>query len=171
MSRTRLQPSSPAIDLPVWNLDDLYPAMDLPEVKADLARAEADSIAFEAKFKGRLAELATVRAGGLAAAVVAFEELEELLGRIISYAGLLHAGDTSDPARSKFYGDVQERITAASAHLLFFALELNRIEDSVLERRWTIPPSATIGRGSKTSAWRGPISSRTGSSSSFMRSR
>jgi oligoendopeptidase F len=127
----------PGNGLPEWNLDDLYPAMDSPEVKADLARAETDSIAFEAQFKGKLADL--VGGGGLAVAVAAFEKLEDLLGRIISYAGLLHAGDTSDPARSKFYGDVQERITAASAHLLFFALELNRIEDAVLEKAMNDP--------------------------------
>jgi oligoendopeptidase F len=52
---------------------------------------------------------------------------------LISYAGLIYAGNTSDPARTKFYGDVQERITAASSHLLFFTLELNRIEDDILQ--------------------------------------
>ena len=39
----------------------------------------------------------------------------------------------SDPAISKFYGDVQEKITNAISHLLFFTLELNRIDDAVLE--------------------------------------
>src|SRR6478736_992064 len=38
-----------------------------------------------------------------------------------------------DRARAKFYADVQERITAASTHLLFFVLELNRIDDAKLE--------------------------------------
>src|SRR5690606_13372585 len=116
-------------ELPEWNLADLYPAMDSPLLTADLAQADAESIAFEERYKGKLADIAGGPAAGklLAEAVAAFEQLEELLGRIISFAGLLHAGDTSDPQRSKFYGDVQERITAASAHLLFFALELNRI--------------------------------------------
>ena len=56
-----------------------------------------------------------------------------MLGRIVSFAGLIHAGDTSDPIRSKFYGDVQEKITAASSHLLFFTLELNRIDDDAMK--------------------------------------
>ncbi|MEX2318817.1 MAG: M3 family metallopeptidase, partial [Bauldia sp.] len=121
--------------MPEWNLDDLYRSMDDPELKRDLARADTLSIDFEHRFKGKLVDMAIGPDGGqrLAEAVVAFEELEELLGRIVSYAGLIHAGDTSDPARSKFYGDVQEKITAASSHLLFFALELNRIEDAALE--------------------------------------
>ncbi|MBN9011431.1 MAG: oligoendopeptidase F, partial [Rhizobiales bacterium] len=118
-------------DLPEWRLDDLYPGMESDQLKADLARADTASTAFETRYKGKLGEIAVSPDAGalLAEAVVAFEKLEELLGRIVSYAGLLHAGDTSDPVRSKFYGDVQEKITNASAHLLFFALELNRIDD------------------------------------------
>lgn len=124
-----------ARDLPEWNLGDLYPAMDSTQLTQDLAKAESDSISFESQFKGKLSEIAEGPQGGveLAKAVKAFEALEELLGRIISYAGLLHAGDTVDPIRSKFFGDIQEKITAASAHLLFFPLELNLIDDNALE--------------------------------------
>jgi len=57
--------------------------------------------------------------------------MEELLGRIMSYAGLVYSGDTTDPARMKFYGDTQEKITAASSDLLFFELELNRLDDAL----------------------------------------
>ncbi|MEZ5839239.1 MAG: M3 family oligoendopeptidase [Hyphomicrobiales bacterium] len=122
-------------DLPEWNLADLYAGIDAPEVSADLRQALNDAQAFETKYKGTLDGLARKRGGGreLGEAVAAFEGLEELLGRLISYAGLIYAGDTSDPKRAKFYGDVQEKITAASSHLLFFTLELNRIEDAVLE--------------------------------------
>ncbi|EJW13517.1 Oligoendopeptidase F [Rhodovulum sp. PH10] len=121
--------------LPEWNLADLYPAIDSPEVRGDLARARAECIAFEEKYKGRLAEMAAAADAGktLAEAVEGLETLDDLLGRLISYAGLVHAGDTTDPVRAKFYGDVQEQITAASSHLLFFSLELNRIDDALLE--------------------------------------
>ena len=125
--------------LPEWNLDDLYAGMDDPALKRDLALSESESTAFEERFKGKLDSLAAEGGAALAPAVVALERLEELLGRIVSFAGLLHAGDTSDPARSKFYGDVQEKITTASAHLLFFPLELNRIADDVLEAAMADP--------------------------------
>ena len=86
-------------DLPEWNLDDLYAGVDAPALKTDLTRAEADSVAFETTYKGKLAEIAAGADAGktLATAVAAFGVLEELLGKIMSYAGLLHAGDTSDP--------------------------------------------------------------------------
>jgi oligoendopeptidase F len=122
--------------LPEWNLADLYPSLDAPEVSADLARAETECLAFEETYKGKLAEIAAAPEAGerLYAAVVRFEAIEELLGRLISFAGLLYAGNTADPLRAKFYGDVRERVTAASVHLLFFTLELNRIDDALIER-------------------------------------
>ncbi len=122
-------------DLPEWNLADLYPAMDSPELAADLARADAEAEAFEAKYKGRLATLAAGPDGGanLAEAIRAYEALDDLTGRIGSFSGLLHAGDTTDPARSKFYGDIGDRLTANGTHLLFFTLELNLIDDAVLD--------------------------------------
>jgi oligoendopeptidase F len=127
--------------LPEWNLDDLYAGLDDPAIKRDLDRADAECIAFEEAYKGKLAELAGSPAAGeaLAAAVRRLEAIDDLVGRLGSYAGLVHAGDTVDPVRTKFYGDVQERLTAASTHLLFFTLELNRIDDAVLEAAMTDP--------------------------------
>jgi oligoendopeptidase F len=126
-------------DLPEWNLADLYPRMDSPALKADLDRADADCVAFERDFKGKLAELAQRAPAELAAALRRLEALEDLLGRIGSYSGLLHAGNTTDQAISKFYGDINERLTAAYLHLLFFTLELNRIDDKVLDAAMAEP--------------------------------
>ena len=78
----------------------------------------------------------------LGEAVKRYEAVEDLLGRLMSYAGLVYSGDTTDPMRAKFYGDTQERLTAASSELLFFGLELNRIEDAVLDRAMAQEPLA-----------------------------
>ena len=121
--------------MPEWNLNDLYPGLDSPEIKRDLERADDDCAAFEREFKGKLAVLAAGNDVGraLAEAIKRYETIDDRLGRLISYASLVYAGNTTDPLRAKFYGDVQERITAASLHLLFFTLELNRIDDAQLE--------------------------------------
>ncbi len=126
--------SSTGLDgLPEWNLADLYPAIDSAEIKADMDRAAQAAVDFESRWKGSLAnEAAKKAAGELGVAISAYEELEELIGRIASYASLVYASDTSDPVRAKFYGDMQERMTDASAHLLFFALELNKIGDDTI---------------------------------------
>jgi oligoendopeptidase F len=121
--------------LPEWNLADLYPSIEAPEVKRDLDAADAQCAAFEADYKGKLAELAGRADSGaaLAAAVKRYERIEDLLGRLISYADLQYATCSTDPTAAKFYGDMQERITVASTRLLFFGLELNLIDDAVLE--------------------------------------
>jgi oligoendopeptidase F len=121
--------------LPEWKLDDLYSGMDAPEVRRDLDRADNYSVVFEEEFKGKLASMASApdASARLTEAVKRYEMIDDLLGRLISYASLVYSGDTSDPKRTKFFGDVQERITTASSHLLFFTLELNRIDEAVLQ--------------------------------------
>ena len=127
--------------LPEWNLADLYSGIDAPEVGRDLQKMDADCVAFETDYKGKLAENTAREGGGkwLAEAVRRYEAIDDLAGRLGSYAGLVHAGDSVDPAISKFYGDVSERLTAASVHLLFFSLELNRVDDDVIERAMAEP--------------------------------
>ena len=122
--------------LPEWNLADLYSGIDAAEIARDLQKMDADCTAFETDYKGKLAENVARDDGGswLAEAVRRYEAIDDLAGRLGSYAGLVHAGDSVDPAISKFYGDISERLTAASVHLLFFGLELNRIDDAVIER-------------------------------------
>src|SRR5882724_9679313 len=127
--------------LPEWNLADLYAGIDAPEVARDLQTMDADCLAFETDYKGKLAEHTARDDGGiwLAQAVKRYEAIDDLAGRLASFAGLAHAGDSVDPSISKFYGDVSERLTAASTHLLFFALELNRIDDEVIEKALQTP--------------------------------
>lgn len=121
-------------ELPSWRLTDLYLSPSSEEFRSDLAKAETDAIAFEAKWKGKLKEAAG-RSGdqGIGAAVKEFEALDDLMGRIASFAGLTYFSDTSNPANGKLYGDVQSKLTDISAHLLFFSLELNRIDDKVID--------------------------------------
>jgi oligoendopeptidase F len=130
--------------LPEWNLADLYSGIDAAEIARDLQKMDAECVAFEMDYKGRLAENLARDDGGnwLAEAVRRYEAIDDLAGRLGSYAGLVHAGDSVDPAISKFYGDVSERLTAASVHLLFFGLELNRIDDAVIERAMQAPDLA-----------------------------
>src|ERR1700712_2023169 len=127
--------------LPEWNLADLYSGIGAPEVTRDLKKMDAECLAFEADYRGKLAEKAAAEAGGqwLAGAVRRYEAIDDLAGRLGSYASLIHAGDSVDPAITKFYGDVSERMTNASVHLLFFALELNRIDDALIERAMQTP--------------------------------
>ena len=126
-------------NLPEWNLADLYPAPDSPAFKKDLAQSETDAKTFANAHQGKLASYGGAE---LAKAIAAYENLSDLLGRVGSYAQLYYVGDTTDSARSKFYGDVNAKITDISTQLLFFELELNRIDDAALATALKIPALA-----------------------------
>ena len=121
-------------ELPQWDLSDLYPAPDSQQYMDDLAQCAHDAAKFKEKYAGTLDQLAREKPDVLAAAISQYEAIEERMGRIMSYAVLVYTGDTTDAGRVKFYGDAQEDITNASAHLIFFTLELNRVDDSVIHQ-------------------------------------
>ena len=130
--------------LPEWNLADLYPSMDSPQLEADFVQVERETKAFIETYKGKLDSLArgTEASNNLAQAVKAYEAIDDRLGRILSYSGLVYATDTSNSQHAKFYGDTQDRATTISSDLLFFTLELNRIDDSVLDSAAATAPLA-----------------------------
>jgi oligoendopeptidase F len=127
--------------LPEWRLQDLYEGMDSPRFAADFERAEREAKLFAEVFRGKLSELAGRPDAGvkLAEAVGAYESLQDLTGRIMAYASLLYASNTGDPTTAKFHGDAQERVTALAGDVLFFELELNRIDDAKLDAAMAAP--------------------------------
>jgi len=128
--------------LPEWNLADLYPSAESAELKADLEKAAKDAADFETRWKGKLGEEAAKANGGnFADAIKEYEGLSELMGRIASFAGLYYYGDTTDSKRMKLFGDVQQKLTDANTPLIFFSLEINRIDDDVLEKAMASNPS------------------------------
>lgn len=129
-------------NLPEWNLADLYPSADSTELKADLKKAAKDAVNFETRWKGKLAdEVAKSDGGNFADAIKEYEALSELMGRIGSFAGLYYYGDTTDPQRMKLFGDVQQKLTDTSTPLIFFSLEINRIDDAALEKAMAANPA------------------------------
>jgi oligoendopeptidase F len=125
--------------LPVWDLTDLYPGPDSPALEADFASAEEAARKFQAAYSGKLEKIS---AQALAAAILEYQQIEETLGRIMSYAQLLFAGDSTDAARGKFYQTANERVTGISSNLIFFTLELNRLDDATVEQKLAGPELA-----------------------------
>ena len=136
-----LQGGGAAEALPAWDLSDLYAGFDDPRLAADLDRVEEEARAFRATYVDKLA---TLSGDALALALDAFERMEEVLGRVMSFAGLKFSENAEDGENGRFYQTMQERGTAISSHMLFFTLELNRIEDAVLEEKFAA--SAALSR-------------------------
>ncbi len=126
-------------NLPTWNLDDLYAGPNAPAFEADMQKGAQEAAAFAADYKGRLSSLDGAK---LAVAIERYEGLSDLLGRVGSYAQLYYVGDTTDSARSKFYGDVNTKMTDMSSLLLFFELELNGIDEAAMAQAMQVPALA-----------------------------
>ncbi|WP_026371633.1 M3 family oligoendopeptidase [Rhizobium sp. 42MFCr.1] len=130
-------------ELPTWKLQDLYPSATSTAFTADMEKAGRQAIAFEEKWKGKLADAATKKGSeGIGQALKEYEALDDIIGRLGSFAGLTYFSDTSNPVNGKLYGDAQTKITEFSSHLLFFALELNRIDDAVINACMANDPDA-----------------------------
>jgi oligoendopeptidase F len=123
-------------DRPIWSLADLYDGPDDPRIGTDLAWSREKAQRFRAAYAGRLAELDGARMGD---AIAAYEAVTERLHRVMSYAQLYFAEDMSDPQRGRFLQTAQEQFNAISTELLFFTLELNRIDDETLEKQTATP--------------------------------
>ena len=125
--------------LPEWDLNDLYPGPDSTELERDLAAAQGSAEAFETRHAGKLADL---DGAGLGAAIADYEAIDEILGRVMSYASLSHAAAMDDPEIGRFHQTMHEKVNAISAHLLFFTLELNDLDDADLAAKMTAPEAA-----------------------------
>ena len=137
----RIVPPSPVFDanaaggkdlgkLPEWNLNDLYTGEEAKELSRDLTWLENACAEFATDYEGKLADL---DAAGMLNCVARYEKIEGIAGRIMSFAGLRYYQITTDADRAKFLSDCQDKITAFTTPLVFFSLELNRIEDASLD--------------------------------------
>ncbi len=118
-------------DLPEWDLSDLYTGEDAPELKRDLDWLEDACASFAADYEGKLAGL---DAAGLLDCVLRNERINQIAGRIMSFAGLRYYQLTTDSGRAKFMSDMQEKITNFTTPLVFFTLELNKLPDDHLAK-------------------------------------
>ena len=117
-------------DLPEWDLSDLYPSVDAPELKRDMEFLTKECAAFAADYEGKLAKL---DAKAMLDCVLRYEKIDMVAGRIMSFAGLRYYQKTTDATRAKFMSDCQDKITNATTGLVFFSLEFNRLDEAHLE--------------------------------------
>ena len=123
-------------DLPVWDLSSLYPGMRSSELKQDLEKVAEKATSFEIKYKDNVSQLTGPQ---LAHSIIEYEKIEETLGRLMSFAQLIYAGDMLDSEISNFHQSIHEKVTEISSHLLFFNLELNSLADAELKDKLKSP--------------------------------
>ena len=136
------EPAHDLGDLPNWDLTDLYSGINDPKLEADLSECGVRSAAFEKTWKSNLIG---IDAKSLKQAIVEYEAIDEILSRIMSFAGLLHAGDLSDPARGQFMQNMSERATDIASKLVFFELEINQFSQEAIAALISDPELSPYG--------------------------
>jgi len=117
------------LDLPVWNLADLYPSIKSKKINKDLSFIKNTSKTFEKKYEGKISKLS---AENLLKAIKELEKIDETMDKILSFAHLLVAENADHEKNKIFFQSMQEEITKYSSLLIFFTLELNQISANQL---------------------------------------
>lgn len=120
-------------NLPKWDLSDLYNSIDDKQLDKDLKDLDKETINFAKKYKGKISQCS---GDELYQAIKQYEKISESIAKIMSYAGLLNAVNVLDTKISSFYQNMNEKITLLSSNILFFGLEINKIEDDELENKF-----------------------------------
>ena len=118
--------TDPEVQGVAWDLSPLLDGPGEPSVDAMLAEAQTRADAFAAEYAGKLDG---IDGPGLATAMRELGALQELVGRVGSFAMLEFSVDTADPANGARLAKVQERGTAIETTLLFFELEWAALDD------------------------------------------
>jgi oligoendopeptidase F len=122
-----------------WDLSDLYASPTDPAIEKTLTAALERAVAFESKYRGRVASL---EPGAFAAMMRELEEDEIAAAMPEVYAYLLHSQNTQNPAAGRVLARVREASAERGVHGVFFTLELAQTTDEQAERLYANPESA-----------------------------
>lgn len=119
-------------NLPGWNLADFYTSCNAPEVADDIATLKRQCASFADSYAGKVAAMDGAQLGK---AVQRYEQIQELMGKLGSYAQLLYSVEMSNPQVTQFYQNTQELLTDLSSQILFFTLDINKLEDAAIDEK------------------------------------
>ena len=119
-------------NLPEWDLKDLYTSLNDPKIKDDLKASSEQAMVFAGAYQGAFLKPEWEPAY-LLQAIKDYELIQELLGRLISFSGLMYYKNLNDPTVQQFHQKVQEQVTLVGGQLIFFNLEINKIPENLLQ--------------------------------------
>jgi len=126
--------------LPRWDLTDFYTSLKDSQIQVDLDHADVMAKNFSSTYREKFEASNSWTGKELYKAIQAYEKVDELLGKLVSYGYLLFATHVNNPPVLQFFQMIQEQSTAISAHLIFFTLDLNKLEDAALEKAYGESP-------------------------------
>lgn len=116
--------------LPRWDLRDFYDDYKSQKLIDDNNTLSEMVSKFNSQYEGRLNSLS---ADELYKAIVEYEEISSLSGKIGSYSYLLYSTNLNNQDILSFFQHISEKLNDLGTNLLFFKMELNQIEDDKIK--------------------------------------
>jgi oligoendopeptidase F len=117
-----------------WDLGELFPGFDSPELQGAFDNVEEQVTSFEG-VRGKLSP--DMDAGTFLDVVRASEEATRVVNRVYAFAGLSFAADTQDQNAQSLMGRVQQFVAEIQNRTLFFNLWWKDLDEANAERLMT----------------------------------
>ncbi len=119
------------VDLPTWDLTDLYNGSADPKLNCDLDTLKKQvgefvisyTNIFKNKFEGEQ----------LLKAIKLYESINEGIAKLMTFAGLQYYADLNNPDFVSLYQNLQEKISVLAAELVFFNIDLAQLSNESID--------------------------------------
>jgi oligoendopeptidase F len=117
--------------VPEWDLSDLYESLNDKNIQNDLIEIEKLKTKFIEKYRNKVFQLDEK---DLLEAVETYENIGEKSAKLATFAYLHKAKDSSDSSIAIFYQNIMDKVSKIESEILFFSLELNKFEESIIQK-------------------------------------
>lgn len=118
--------------LPSWKLSDLFKSPQDPQIKKTFTLAQKQALAFEKKYKGKLATVIKKSPKQITAVIEQYDEILTNAAKPLIFANLLYAESSTAKGRGAFVQQMRTEYLAINSKLLFFELELGQLPKAVV---------------------------------------
>lgn len=116
--------------LPLWDLSDLYSNAKDEKIQKDIDTLKKLAEDFTSQYNGVISKM---HGDGLCDAIIKYEEIEKILAKLYSFAYLTYVTDVSSQDSRVLLQKIKDTLSEISAKLVFFQLDITKIEDSHYE--------------------------------------
>ncbi|MBX3457334.1 MAG: M3 family oligoendopeptidase [Candidatus Paracaedibacteraceae bacterium] len=122
-------------NLPRWDLTDFYKNTQDPTIQRDLNTTKDKVSKFVENYAGKLTS-----GQSILSAIKDYEVIEDLMAKLMSYAFLNSTTQLKEAEPQQFLQHIQEQITNLATPLVFFNLEVSKLDDAVLTQGYADMP-------------------------------
>lgn len=118
--------------LPLWDLRDFYEGINSPQINKDFGLLELKADEFTKNYRTKIKQLSGEQ---LYQAVKEYETMQDLIGKLHSYAFLSYVTAVNEPELQAFLKNTESKINDITSKIIFFTLELNLLSDHEIEEK------------------------------------